>query len=156
MPQESAVDLPVEPFVVDLRRRAAAIMVLIASPFAALTLLVALANTNIPSLASQGLDFTAVILIASVVGSAYVYFNLKRIELYNDRVRLFPSRGEPHDVPYSRLDAVWGMNARGYRFVVLSDKDDPDSTWRVYNTRIRDVDLWLFEWLLKKVDIRSH
>jgi hypothetical protein len=150
--QDATIDLPDEPFVVDRKRKNIATLLMITSPFILVMIGLFVFDWNSPALRSQGYDFLAAVLFVYVVGAIVILTNSRRIEFYNDHVRLFPTRGKPVDVPYSQLAATWPMNSHGYRVCLLSDEREPGRTWLMYNSKIPELDMWIYEWLQRKTN----
>jgi len=88
-----------------------------------------------------------------VAFAAYGRFRYKRIEFYDDFVRMFSVGGRPTDIPYSHLDIRWEKNRNGTPIAVLSDKGSRDGrpSWQVGDIGIDQLNTTLFPWLKGKV-----
>jgi hypothetical protein len=150
--QDATIKLPNEPFVVDRKRKNIATLLTITSPFILVLVLLFVFDWNSAALRDQGYYILAAVLFVYIVGAIMILASSRRTEFYNNHVRLFPTRGRPIEVPYSQLTATWGMNNRGYRVCVLSDKREPGRTWLLYNSKIPELDMLFFEWIERKTN----
>jgi hypothetical protein len=98
-----------------------------------------------------------VLLLPAIYMIKRVFLKSKRIEFYEDFVRVYLSWGKEKlkDIPYSELELgrlKMSVFKGGITFhFKLSAKGDSKSSWDVFNGNIEKVKTPLYLWLLKKV-----
>jgi hypothetical protein len=103
----------------------------------------------------RGTDILLLLYLPLLLPVAVVWSKLtdKRIEFYEDHVRLFSARGKPEEFPYSQVAAEWTTDVNRRPLCILSVKRSSGRTsrWRTRNMDINQLGTSLFLWLQMKL-----
>jgi hypothetical protein len=131
----------------DLRRTVTLVNITTFSPIAILVFLISLNNST---------NLSSWLIVLAVVGvffifTIYGYSEFKRIEFFEEFVRVYLGRKRTIDVAYSELelgfDKKKSIGLRSFKLLLKNNK----ISCTVYDTRIRSLKITLFAWLRTKV-----
>lgn len=97
--------------------------------------------------------FDLLIIIGLVLGAFRLYFGTKRIEFYEDYVRVFRKRKIAQrstylEIPYQQLELSHETNPKKPLRTVISSPEDPQhGIWKFYDSYLRAKETMLSSWV---------